>query len=47
MELLETVLVLFLTACLLGVLTTGYGLFLGLVVNWLKPVQYGVNRLTS
>ena len=38
---------LFLTACLLGVLTMGYGLFLGRAVTWLKPVQYGVNRLTT
>ena len=39
-------LVLFLTTCLLGVLMTGYSLFLDREVTWLKSVQYGINRFT-
>ena len=40
------VLVLLLTTCLFCVLTRGYGLFFGLAVTWLKPVQHGVNHFT-
>ena len=43
---IESVLVLFLTTCLLAVLMTGKGLFLCIAVTCLKPVQYGVNRFT-